>query len=167
MKENNDKILRTLRAFFFTMIGVTFLIVVLFECGLLNSIKGSLSGRKQMEFIFLTAMEIITLLSIPLSLKLLRFKPIRKKIEADKRKYTSYAILRMQILILPMIFNTLLYYFFHPLPTFGYMAIIQLICLCFITPSRSRIEEETEEEEPKTAESSSSDDSNSSSDKKQ
>ena len=144
--ENKETILKTQRTFFFTMVGVAFLLVVVFECGLLNDLKASLTGRKQLEFIFLTAMEIITLLTIPLSLKLLKLKVIRKKIIADKRKYTTYSILRMQILILPMIFNILLYYFFHPLPTFGYMAIIQLICLCFITPTASRIENELADE---------------------
>ena len=146
MMENNETILKTQRTFFFTMIGVAFMLVVVFECGLLNELKASLTGRKQLEFIFLTAMEIITLFTIPLSLKLLKLKVVRKKIEANRHKYTTYSILRMQILILPMIFNILLYYFFHPLPTFGYMAIIQLICLCFITPTASRIENELKDE---------------------
>lgn len=153
--ENNklDTIRKGLLRYFLTMVGVIFLVVVLFEVGVLDYWKGGYTRWTEAEFIVLTVMEVLTVVSIPFSLKFLKFKKIKKQLDKalDRiEKYKELALIRMEILILPMILNTLFYYLFMQ-TSFGYLAIIQLICLCFITPSKSRCERESAlpEETPK------------------
>ena len=152
MKENKMEHLKAVRnvlkRYFITMVAICLVIVVLFEAGLLNYWKGEYAGWEKVEFIVLTIMEVLTVASIPFALKFLKLKFIKSKYDsADDRieKYKELALLRMEILILPMIINIFCYYLFTQV-SFGYMAIIQLICLCFISPSLSRCVRETEEE---------------------
>lgn len=145
--ENNklDNVRKGLLRYFLTMIGVIFLIVVLFEVGVLDYWKGGYTRWAEAEFIVLTVMEVLTVVSIPFALKFLKLKMIKKQFDKAPvrvEKYKELALIRMEILILPMIFNTLFYYLFMQ-TSFGYLAIIQLICLCFITPSKSRCERES------------------------
>ena len=152
--ENNSKlseVKKGLMKYFITMIVICLIIVVLFETGALNYWKGEYASMEKFEFIMLTAMEIITIASIPFALKFLKFKFIQKKYnlaEDRVQKYKELALLRMEVLILPMIINIFCYYLFAQ-PSFGYMAIIVLVCLCFISPTMSRCERETAFEEEK------------------
>lgn len=147
MKEIDlQKTHKTLLSYFITMIIITTAIVVLCEVGIFNWWKGTYAGAVNLEYITKSIMILLTLVSIPLSLKFFKIKFIRKKYDAaDDRlqKYKELALIRLEVLILPMLLNTLLYYLFMS-PSFGYMAIILLICLCFLTPSKSRIKQETE-----------------------
>jgi hypothetical protein len=52
---------------------------------------------------------------------------------------------RLIILEAPMVINTLLYYIYMN-PTFGYLAIILLLCLPFVFPSYNRCVSDTTEE---------------------
>ncbi|MDO5447204.1 MAG: hypothetical protein Q4F34_05455 [Prevotellaceae bacterium] len=159
--ENNSKlseVKKGLMKYFITMIVICLIIVVLFETGALNYWKGEYASMEKFEFIMLTAMEIITIASIPFALKFLKFKFIQKKYnmaEDRVQKYKELALLRMEVLILPMIINIFCYYLFkkpsseQPSFSFGYLAIIVLVCLCFISPTMSRCERETAFEEEK------------------
>ena len=53
---------------------------------------------------------------------------------------------RLNMLCLPMLINTFMYYQTMA-PAFGYMAIILFLCLFFVYPSVGRCEEETTEAE--------------------
>lgn len=151
MKENNtgntklNEVKKGLMKYFITMIVICLIIIVLFETGVLNYWKGEYASMEKFEYIMLTTMEILTIASIPFALKFLKFKFIKRKYDlAEDRiqKYKELALLRMEVLILPMIINIFCYYLFAQ-PSFGYMAIIELICLCFISPTMPRCERET------------------------
>lgn len=117
------------------------LVSVSFETGILED--GILAGADaQLEFVILSIMELLTIAFIPLALRLLKFK----KIEADLRQRHAVAlrkwgVLRLSMLDFVLLFNTLFYYLFLN-TSFGYMAIILVLCLCFVYPSVSRCEEE-------------------------
>ena len=127
---------------FRVFIAVALLLVALFETETLPI--GIMEGREQVEFGLVFFMELITVCLIPLALRLFKFK----KVEADLKRHGAVAlrkwgILRLLMLLLPLMKNTLLYYLFMN-TTFGYMAIIVLLTTPFVYPSMSRCLSEVE-----------------------
>lgn len=124
------------------MIGITVVLVVLFETDVLPS--GLMATEKQTEFLLTTLMELLTLASVYLALRLFKFDKVHQELVTRKADgLRRWGLIRLAILLLPMPLNTVLYYLFMN-TTFGYMAIILAICLPFVYPSEARCEAETE-----------------------
>ncbi len=135
MKNTQHKLMTAFSA----LIAITLAIVVLFEtellpCGIMHD------GNKSLEFVAVTVMELWTICEIPLSLKLFHIKSIHERIDTPER-LLHWGLLRMMMLGLPMIINALLYYVFMNV-ALGYMAIILLLCMFFIVPTKERCESE-------------------------
>ena len=91
-------------------------------------------------------MEIVSLGAAFLGLRLFKFKTIQKDLVRRKEKAMwKWGMTRLLILEAPMVINTLLYYIYMN-TTFGYLAIILLLCLPFVYPTLSRCNAETTEE---------------------
>jgi hypothetical protein len=136
------KTLRQLQTFMFSMIGITVVLVVLFETDVLPS--GLMATEKQTEFLLTTLMELLTLASVYMALRLFKFDKVHQELVTRKAVgLRRWGLIRLAILLLPMPLNTVLYYLFMN-TTFGYMAIILAICLPFVYPSEARCEAETE-----------------------
>jgi len=117
--------------------------VVLHENDIILS--GALTGDKQSEFILLSVMEVLTLGFIPLSLKLLKIKYVRKNIAAAPYKnMLKWGLFRLCLIGLPAVINTIMYYSYMN-AAFGYLAIIGILCLFFIYPGTERCINEIEE----------------------
>lgn len=128
---------------FFFMLGVALLLVLLYECELVTSTE--LSSDAQFVFGLQVLMELVTIVAIPVALKLFSLKVIRKKLVKGKGgALLRWGTLRINMLCLPMLVNVFLYYQTMS-PAFGYMAIILALCLFFVYPSMGRCYEETEE----------------------
>ena len=126
----------------FSMIGITVVLVVLFETDVLPS--GLMATEKQTEFLLTTLMELLTLASVYMALRLFKFDKVHQELVTRKADgLRRWGLIRLAILLLPMPLNTVLYYLFMN-TTFGYMAIILVICLPFVYPSEARCEAETE-----------------------
>ena len=127
-------------------------LVVIFESE--TAEPGCLAGmNEQTEFIITSIMEMLTLACIPLALKLFKFKRVHRELLADKYKGLKlWGTVRLGLLLLPMVVNTLLYYMYMN-TAFGYMAIILVLCVPFVYPSMSRCQSETEEEKAEKGES--------------
>lgn len=126
----------------FSMIGITVVLVVLFETDVLPS--GLMATEKQTEFLLTTLMELLTLSSVYMALRLFKFEKVHQDLVTRKADgLRRWGLIRLAILLLPMPLNTVLYYLFMN-TTFGYMAIILAICLPFVYPSEARCEAETE-----------------------
>lgn len=126
----------------FSMIGITVVLVVLFETDVLPS--GLMATEKQTEFLLTTLMELLTLASVYMSLRLFKFDKVHQELVTLKADgLRRWGLIRLAILLLPMPLNTVFYYLFMN-TTFGYMAIILAICLPFVYPSEARCEAETE-----------------------
>ena len=126
----------------FSMIGITVLLVVLFETDVLPS--GLMATEKQTEFLLTTLMELLTLASVYMALRLFKFEKVHQELVTRKADgLRRWGLIRLAILLLPLPLNTVLYYLFMN-TTFGYMAIILAICLPFVYPSEARCEAETE-----------------------
>lgn len=116
-------------------------VVTLYENNVL--LMGGLAGDAGAEFMVTTLMELLTICFIPLSMRLFRFGSVRRRLlEGNDRQRLAWASLRMLMLCVPMVVNTLFYYWFGLKVAFGYMAIIGLICLCFIYPTEARCKSE-------------------------
>ncbi|MCM1078558.1 MAG: hypothetical protein NC344_09595 [Bacteroidales bacterium] len=114
--------------------------VVLYETQTI--LEGGLAGNVQGEFLAVTAMELITICAIPFALRLFKFRKIREIITEKKADgLFRMALVRMAMICLPMLINTLLYYLYMA-PAFGYMAIVGFISMAFITPTVTRCESE-------------------------
>ncbi len=139
-----EKTQKILMAFFLGLLAAALLMVVLYETDVLEA--GVLADSKQTEFIATTTMEITTLAGVFLALRLFKFRAIHQNLMSQKAPaLLKWGLLRLVLLEGQMLCNTYLYYIYMA-PTFGYMAIIQLLCLPFVWPSMERCMAETTEE---------------------
>lgn len=138
------KIRNILLTVFMFFISVTIIIIVLHETDII--LNGALTGNKNSEFIVLTVMELLTIALIPISLKLLKTKHVRKDMASSHGKnMLKWSMLRLCLIGVPMIANLLLYYSYMNV-AFGYMAIIGLLCMFFIYPSMDKCTNENTED---------------------
>ena len=139
---NTIKILKTI---FYLELVTALLIVVLYESDVLPA--GCFTQHSTSEFVLLTVMELLTVILIPLALRLFKFKKIAADLSERKQAaLVWWGTIRIEMLALPLLANTLLYYLYMS-TTFGYMAIILLICMVFIYPSKDKCYFETRDQE--------------------
>ena len=125
-----------------TLLVLALLAVVLYETDTL--LPGALADDKQSEFISTAIMEFVSLAGVFLALRLFRFRKIHEELVTRKAPaLQKWGLLRLAILEVPMLCNTFLYYSYMN-TTFGYMAIIQALCLPFVWPTMGRCIDETE-----------------------
>ena len=138
------KVSKLLMLVYTLLLVVTVGIIVLYESDILES--GALADSKQTEFLAMTGMELSSLAAAFLGLRLFKFKKIHDALVTQKEPaLLKWGMLRLLILEVPMVSNTYLYYIYMN-TTFGYLAIILLLCLPFVFPSLSRCLAETTEE---------------------
>lgn len=135
------KIQKSLLLEFYSIIIITLILVIVFEFELLMPI--TLPDNNGLEFAITTAMELITICFLPLTLKLFKFKIIHNILKNAPEKLFLWGNVRLIIFGFLVIFNTLFYYTFMNV-AFAYMAIISLLCMFFIYPSMIRCNSETE-----------------------
>ncbi|MBO4963840.1 MAG: hypothetical protein J6C65_02745 [Prevotella sp.] len=127
---------------FWGMIIVPVITAIFYETDVLLPGDFAGNGYESTEFIVTIVMELLTLVSIPSALRLL--KVAGKKI-CDAASLSRYSPIRMAMLIVPLWGNTLLYYLFMN-ATFGYMAIITLIAMVFVYPPKQQSQNDGEKD---------------------
>ena len=131
-----NKTISFLRTVLIANVGVAVVIAALYELDILPS--GMMTGRPQDEFLSTISMELITIVFIPVALRLFKTKDVEKRLEeGDIKAFRKWGLVRILMITVPLVLNTLLYYSFMN-TTFGYMALILLICLPFIYPAVRR-----------------------------
>jgi hypothetical protein len=136
-----NKVIKTLKIIFFVQVIIAFIIVLVHEASIMP--VGWLPPHTSLEFVLLTVMELLTVALIPLALRLFKFKKIGKELSEKKEvAFGKWGVARISMLAIPMLLNTLFYYMFMS-TTFGYMAIILLLCMVFIYPSKDKCYFET------------------------
>ena len=109
------------------------LIATVYECDVLPT--GVFAGKAQEEFLVVIIMELLTIVMIPLALRLFKAKDVERKVaEGDTLALRRWGALRILMITVPLLLNTIGYYLFMN-TTFGYMALILLICLPFVYTS--------------------------------
>jgi hypothetical protein len=138
------KVKNTLTVLLWTVLALALIVVVLFETDVLMFGYYAGSGE-QAEFLLTTMMELLTLAVIPLALKLFKFPRVHADLVSRKAEaLRKWGLLRLLMLLVPLLVNTLLYYAYANV-AFGYLAIILVIVLPFVYPSMERCQSETEE----------------------
>lgn len=137
-----EKITKELQTLFWSVLVCSAVMAVIFELNIVES--GILAGDKNVEFMALTILELITIVLIPCALRLFKFGKVRDALkEEHETALRRFSILRIALLEMPLLLNVFLYYMFMQ-PSFGYMAIIVLFCLAFVYPSKDRCNRELE-----------------------
>lgn len=131
-----------LKILFWSAVAVSLLMVLLFETDVI--LAGALAHEVSGQFVVVTIAELLTICAIPLAVRMFRFKKIQSEIRGGH--YAKWAFVRLSLLALLLVANTLLYYVYMNV-AFGYMAIIVLISMVFIYPTESRMKSETATEE--------------------
>lgn len=122
-----------LRNLFIGTVAVPLLIATVYECDVLPT--GVFAGKAQEEFLVVIIMELLTIVMIPLALRLFKAKDVERNVaEGDTLALRRWGALRILMITVPLLLNTIGYYLFMN-TTFGYMALILLICLPFVYTS--------------------------------
>lgn len=125
-------------------LSFTALLLLLFETGVLE--QGTAIGYPQQEFIITVVMELLTLAQIWIALRLFKFRQVREDLIGRREvALRKWGVLRLELLGIPLVANVLFYELFLK-TTFGYLAIILLICQPFVYPSMARCMAETTQE---------------------
>ena len=139
-----EKVSKQLTCIFVIFIAMALTVVALYELDLMES--GTLAADKQTEFAAMSGMELTSLAAVFLGLRLFKFQKIHQELVSRKEPaLMKWGTLRLLILEVPMVINTYLYYIYMNV-TFGYLAIILLLCLPFVFPTLQRCLDETTEE---------------------
>lgn len=124
------------------MVIFCIVIVLLFELEILPI--GIYTDKISAEFVLITTMEIITICVIPIALKMAKSKYYIKQLTCEEKAINALkkmSIIRLCLIGVPLITNTLLYYLFMKV-TFAYLALILIFTLIFIIPSKTRCKNE-------------------------
>lgn len=139
------KVCKILQMMALSDIALILLFVVLFETDVLPAgvLFSDDSDIQRVVFWITTVMELLTIILIPVALRLFRFTKVNTELkEQGAPALQKWGALRIEMLLAPAVADTILYYFTGFNVAFAYLAIISLIALVFIWPSQSRCEEE-------------------------
>lgn len=137
-----ETIQKKLQLIFWIPIVLSAIIIVSGELDIIPN--GILANDKQVEFVIMSMMEILTIIAIPVALKLFKFKAIANKLASDTLlHFERWGIVRLCLLNVPMVINLVCYYLFVG-AGFGYLSIILFLSLFFVYPSLPRCYNETD-----------------------
>ncbi len=128
---------------FLVMVGICLLIVVFYETEVLLPFEEF--GNPQLVFFLQVFMEFVSIMVMPIALKLFSISSVRRRLLDNKGSaLINWGTARIQMLCVPMTIDTFMYYQ-TMWPGFGYLGIILLLCLFFVYPSMGRCIDETTE----------------------
>lgn len=135
---------KRLAVIYMSLAAIALAIILLYETDILET--GVMEEQKQSEFILTALMELVSLGAAFLGLRLFKFKAVHQELVSLKEPAMwKWGVIRLLILEVPMVVDTLLYYIYMN-TTFGYLAVMLLLCLPFVFPSVNRCLAETSEE---------------------
>lgn len=136
---------RKLTIVYISLAALALVLILLYETNILDA--GMMEEQKQSEFIMTALMELVSLGAAFLGLRLFKFKAVHDDlVNRNEPAMWKWGLNRLLILEVPMVVDTLLYYLYMN-TTFGYLAVMLLLCLPFVFPSLNRCLAETSEEE--------------------
>ena len=136
-----------LKSFLYVSVAVSLLLLAAKELGWMGTETWQLSIKT--EFYINIVLELLTLCNIPLALRLFKWRPISAQLYDQKEKaLLKWGSIRMALLCVPMVANTL-FYTFTGKAAYFYMAVILFICLAFVYPSMARCVAEVTPQENK------------------
>ncbi|MBR1790959.1 MAG: hypothetical protein IJ754_04290 [Bacteroidaceae bacterium] len=138
----NNKQLNILRSTYLFALMTAIVLIIIFEVGLLpigTRAYDSMSNYTcEMIGVFLT------IICIPVALKLMSFGWIKRQLSIQPDKYFTLSIVRISLLTVPLLYDTIFYYLLGEDATLGYLALMDVIAFLFIWPSQGKMEYELE-----------------------
>ena len=126
--------MKTIKIIFWAVLALMLAAVILFETN--EQLTGFLGMTEADEFKLLSVMEMLTLMSIFLMLRLFKFERIARQIEeSPQRALPLWTSVRVAVMLVMIAANGLLYYGTMN-TTFGYLAIIMMVSLPFVYPQK-------------------------------
>ena len=126
--------MKTIKIIFWAVLALMLAAVILFETN--EQLTGFLGVTEADEFQLLSVMEMLTLMSIFLMLRLFKFERIARQIEeSPQRALPLWTSVRVAVMLVMIAANGLLYYGTMN-TTFGYLAIIMMVSLPFVYPQK-------------------------------
>ena len=126
--------MKTIKIIFWAVLALMLAAVILFETN--EQLTGFLGVTEADEFKLLSVMEMLTLMSIFLMLRLFKFERIACQIEeSPQRALPLWTSVRVAVMLVMIAANGLLYYGTMN-TTFGYLAIIMMVSLPFVYPQK-------------------------------
>ena len=126
--------MKTIKIIFWAVLALMLAAVILFETN--EQLTGFLGMTEADEFKLLSVMEMLTLMSIFLMLRLFKFERIARQIEeSPQRALPLWTSVRVAVMLVMIAANGLLYYGTKN-TTFGYLAIIMMVSLPFVYPQK-------------------------------
>ena len=126
--------MKTIKIIFWAVLALMLAAVILFETN--EQLTGFLGMTEADEFKLLSVMEMLTLMSIFLMLRLFKFERIARQIEeSPQRALPLWTSVRVAVMMTMIAVNGLLYYGTMN-TTFGYLAIIMMVSLPFVYPQK-------------------------------
>ena len=117
---------RKLTIIYMSLAALTLVIILLYETDILET--GVLEEKKQSEFILTALMELVSLGAAFLGLRLFKFKVVHNDlINRQEPAMMKWGTVRLLILELPMLVDTLLYYIYM-----NTKLVIWQSCCCFV-----------------------------------
>ena len=116
-------------------------IVALFETDIIE--PGATAGYTSKKAAAITYLAmLITLVTLPASLRLFKFAKIEQDLKVNHEfALQKWGVVRLSLLGIVLLANSSLYYVFMD-PSLGWLAIITLLCMTFVYPSRQKCEYE-------------------------
>ena len=103
-------------------------------------------ASRECQFVCTTLMILITIGLLPLSLRLFKFPRINSYLLKHKSvALIRWGVIRLVIMGLLLVINTFMYYAFGYESTYGYLAIVTLLCMPCVVPTMKRCEAEVAE----------------------
>ena len=98
---------------------------------------------KEQRFICSTVMILLTIALLPLSLRLFKFRRISEDLQQRQAPALArWGSLRLIIMGMLLVVNTFLYYAFELEASYGYLAVVTLLCMPFVIPTMERCKAE-------------------------
>ena len=144
--------MKTTRTLLMTLFcGFLLVATVLYICGEFLQCDMSCfdDSSRQTMFIVSTLMILLTIGLLPLSLRLFKFKRVSTDLQQRQAvALRQWGTIRLCTMGLLLVVNTLLYYLFGLESTYGYLAVVVLLCMPFVIPTKGRCEAEVQREDP-------------------
>ena len=137
---NNRKLMTLLRVAYCTSLAIAAMIVVFYETHILTA--GTRAYDSQSNYKAEMIGVVLTIVAIPLALKLMSFKKVKALVYQQPKKYLKVSAFRIALLALTLIYNVLTYYLQGFDATLGYLALMVVVAFLFIWPSEGKMEYE-------------------------
>lgn len=133
---------RRLLALFWSLAALTGIVCLVYETEWVT--YAPVGEDPRLTFVAQLATQLTTIVCLPVALSMFRWKPMARRLRSRPGALCGLGSLRIALIDVPMLANTL-FYEQTQLASFGYLAIISMLCLFFIYPSLERCRAETGE----------------------